>query len=70
MIVFLNLMLMLLMFLFAAFSITPLHAIVSIVAAFVVSAIARWTAESTTRYKIGYLRTVRKILIVPYRLYT
>jgi hypothetical protein len=65
-------MLMLLMFLFAAFSITPIHAIVSIVAAFVVSAIARWTAESTARYIIGlgYLRTVRYILRVPYRLCT
>ena len=59
MMVFLILMMILLMFLFAAFSITPLHAIVSIVADFVVSAIARWTAESTARYIIGYLRTAR-----------
>ena len=68
--VFLILMLMLLMFLLAVFAITPPHAIVSIVVAFAVFVVARWAAESTSRYIIGYLRTVRKILRVPYRLYT
>ena len=53
-----------------AFAITLPLAIVSIVDAFVVSASARWTAESIARYIIGYLRTVRNNLRVLYRLYT